>query len=209
MTHAIESIPSVEVVKGPTRKAAQRLRTRAELLAAARAMFAERGYAATGTEDLVSAAGVTRGALYYQFADKADVFGAVVAELRSELVARVRARGEAAKTPWARLVGECHAYLDLCEDPVVRQILLLDAPAVFGWAKWREDDLCYQCLRQSVQAVIDAGELKPIPAETTTFLLMGALDQGAMCIARSADKVGARRAVGEALETLLTHGLRA
>ncbi len=193
----------------PTRKAAQRLRTRAELLTAARALFAERGYAGTGTEDLVAAAGVTRGALYYQFADKADVFRAVVAELRQELVAQVRAGGEGAPTPWARLVAECNAYLDLCEDPVVQQVLLLDAPAVLGWAKWREDDLCYQCLRRSVQAVIDSGELKPIPAETTTFLLMGALDQGAMSIARASDTREARRVVGEALESLLTHGLRA
>ena len=55
--------------------------SRAALLRAGRELFAERGYAGVGTEEIVARAGVTRGALYHHFADKRDLFRAVHEEL--------------------------------------------------------------------------------------------------------------------------------
>ena len=48
----------------------QSQRTRDALVRAARALFAEKGFRATGTEEIVALAGVTRGALYHQYEDK-------------------------------------------------------------------------------------------------------------------------------------------
>src|SRR5271167_3345259 len=59
--------------------------TRAALVAAARPLFAEHGFAGVGTETIVAAAGVTRGALYHQFADKTELFEAVYEAIEEDL----------------------------------------------------------------------------------------------------------------------------
>ena len=65
--------------------------TRTALIAAARALFAERGYAGVGTEEIVRAAGVTRGALYHHFEGKRELFEAVYERIEAELAERIAA----------------------------------------------------------------------------------------------------------------------
>src|SRR3954470_8466217 len=69
-----------------TKKALQSEATRAKLLKAGRKLFEKHGYANVGTEEIVRAAGVTRGALYHQFADKRELFAAVFEETERELI---------------------------------------------------------------------------------------------------------------------------
>ncbi len=57
-----------------------------ELLAAALHVFAERGYAATRLDEVARRAGVTKGTLYLYFANKEELFKAVV---RQALVSRL------------------------------------------------------------------------------------------------------------------------
>src|SRR5689334_17674561 len=103
--------------------------TRAALLGAARALFAERGYAGVGTEEVVRRAGVTRGALYHHFRDKRDLFRAVFEQTEEEIVAAIGARMDGASDPMALLAEGVRAYLDACGDPVLMRIGLRDAPA--------------------------------------------------------------------------------
>src|SRR2546429_8444242 len=90
--------------------------TRAALLTAARGLFAERGYAGVSTEDVVTAAGVTRGALYHHYRDKRDLFRAVFEQLEADLVARLAAAGDAADARTAIDRGTA-AFLDACLEP--------------------------------------------------------------------------------------------
>src|SRR4051794_40526391 len=80
--------------------------TRAALLAAARELFSDRGYAAVGTEEIVQRARVTRGALYHHLADKKDLFRAVHEQMEGELTTVIGAQlaAAASEDPLAGLV---------------------------------------------------------------------------------------------------------
>src|SRR5438270_10007194 len=106
--------------------------TREALIAEARTLFAQRGFAAVGTEEIVRAAGLTRGALYHHFESKEDLFRAVYERVEQELVGRIASDAMSAEDPLAALHVGARAFLDACEDPAVQQITLLDAPSVLG-----------------------------------------------------------------------------
>ena len=137
--------------------------TRDALVRAARELFAERGYAGVGTEEIVARAGVTRGALYHHFADKRDLFRAVHEELEQELVADIGARIGGIEDPWELMVTGVGAFLDACTEPALMRIALLDAPAVLGWAEWREIDARYGLglVSFGLQNAMDRGTLRP------------------------------------------------
>src|SRR5258708_35589378 len=60
--------------------------TRARLLAAARTVFSERGYAGAGIAEIVARAGVSAPVLYHHFAGKADLYLAVAADVYDEVL---------------------------------------------------------------------------------------------------------------------------
>src|SRR3954468_9189805 len=112
--------------------------TRDALVTAARALFAEHGYAGVGTEEVVRRAGVTRGALYHHFRDKQDLFRAVFEAIEQEMAERVASAAVSEADPWERQRLATGAFLDNCLDPAVQRIALTDAPSVLGLAAWRE-----------------------------------------------------------------------
>jgi AcrR family transcriptional regulator len=188
-------------------KAQQSEATRAALVAAARPLFAERGYAGGGTEEIVRTAGVTRGALYHHFADKKDLFRAVYEDVERELVEQIAAGALSAADPVEALRAGAQAWLDACEEPGIQQIALLDAPSVLGWEEWREIGMRYGfgLVQGTLQAAMDAGLLEPQPVRPLAHLVLGAIDEAAMLVARADDGGKTRREVGESVERFLDH----
>jgi AcrR family transcriptional regulator len=182
--------------------------TRAALVAAARPLFAERGFAGVGTEEIVRAAGVTRGALYHQFRDKEDLFAAVFELLESELAQRTAAAAGASGTtdPLTELRVGAEAWLDACTEPEIQRIVLLDGPAVLGWERWREIGTRYGrgLVEAVLQAAVDAGRLAPQPIRPLAHVLMGAVDEAALYVATADDPAAARVEVGAVLDHLIT-----
>jgi AcrR family transcriptional regulator len=160
-----------------------------ELVAAAGALFRAHGYAATSVEDIVDRAGVTRGALYHHFTAKQDIFRAVVEEAEQQLVASLAQAVGTGHDAWEQLCRGCHAFLEACLDPGFQRVVLLDAPAVLGWAAWREVESRYGLglVRQGVEAAIAEGHLTARSAETLSHLLLAALNEGALLIAGADD----------------------
>src|ERR687898_3454949 len=175
--------------------------TRGALVASARRLWAARGYADVGTPEIAAAAGVTRGAMYHQFADKAALFLAVAEAVESDVTARlgefVVASG--AGDPAAALHASVDGWLEACEEPEVRQVLLLDGPVVLGWDGFRDMALRHGLglTEAMLRAAIDAGQLAEQPTRALAHVLIGALDEAAMYVATSQDH-GAARAEGAA-----------
>ena len=180
--------------------------TRGALMAAARRLFAERGYDAVGTEEIVRAAGLTRGALYHHFDSKAELLGAVYERLEAESTERVArvVLGSELESPLEAMKAGVEAFLDECAEPELQRIALHDAPAVLGWDRWREIAAAngLGLIEASLSAAIEAGEIKPLPVRPMAHLLLGALDEAAMLVARAEDPV-ARSEVTTVLVTLL------
>jgi AcrR family transcriptional regulator len=184
--------------------------TRALLLVTAERLFARDGYAETATEELVAAAGVTRGALYHHFADKRDLFRAVFVALEERIMAKVAGLAASAPDPWSALTAGAHGFLDVCLEPEVQRIALVDAPSVLGWEEWREiyERYALGLVQAALQGAMDAGAIAAQAVEPLSHILLGALTEAALFIARSDDRDAARRAIGESIDRLL-EGMRA
>lgn len=188
----------MEVNPRPRRTQAERTAaTRAKLLAASRKLFAVNGFADVSTQEIVAAAGVTRGALYHQFADKAELFAAVYEEVEAELVTQIATRIAESKPAdhlAAMRIG-ARLFLDLCSAPDVQRIVLIDAPAVLGWQRWREVGMRYGLgvVEAMVAQAVADGVVAEQPVRPTAHVLLGALDEAALFIARAEDQDAAKR----------------
>ena len=168
-----------------TRKEEQSRATQVRLLAAARELFSERGFAGTATEDLVARAGVTRGALYHQYVDKRDLFRAVFEDLERELGERIAMAAATETSPWEMIRAGARALLDASLEPAVRRIVLTDGPSVLGWEEWRRIDsqYAYGMVRTALEANMEAGNLPRQPIEPLTHLIIGALNEAGLALA--------------------------
>ncbi len=184
--------------------------TREALIAVARGLFAARGYAAVGTEEIARAAGVTRGALYHHFEGKRDLMRAVYEQLERELSEQYATSVTPGAEPLQVLREGAETFLDQCLEPEVQQIALLDAPAVLGWEEWREINARYALglIEAVIAHGIEVGQIRPLAARPLAHALIGALDEIAMLVARSADPAATRAEAGATL-TILIDGMRA
>ena len=183
---------------------AQGVETQRALRRQARKLFAQKGYSGANTNELVERARVTKGALYHHFANKKELYQAVVEDMEQELVERLEAAG-AGRAPWERLSAMCNAYVDACREPALARMLVLEAPAVLGWKTWCN-------LEQRYEVAAFARCLKEIaglnePAETLAQVILGALTTGARVIATAPDPEAARTEIQQTIDRLIS-GLR-
>ncbi|MEY2453261.1 MAG: hypothetical protein QOD92_2835 [Acidimicrobiaceae bacterium] len=179
--------------------------TRAALLSAARQLFAEHGFVATGREQIAELAGVSRGALYHHFGSKERLFRAVVEELEVELGEQVMIAAARSDDAAEELRLGCMAFLDACLDPAVRRVVLIEAPVVLGWEQWREIDAQHGLLlvAGALEAVMASGQMTRVPVEPLAHMLLGALNEAAMLVAHAPKPKVARVEVGRTVELVL------
>jgi AcrR family transcriptional regulator len=181
--------------------------TQHALQTAARRLWGARGFAEVGTPEIAEAAGVTRGAMYHQYADKTALFVAVIQAVEAEVMERLQAIVLAAQpnTPAQALRIAADAWLDIASEPDIRQLVLLDAPNVLGWNRFREisQRYAYGMTEQLLSAAIEAGEIQPLPVRTLGTVMLGALDEAAMCLAGAEDPVQEKADVRAVVHALI------
>jgi AcrR family transcriptional regulator len=203
-----------EGVKPPRQRAEQvrSVATRAALLATARKLFGAEGYHATGTSEVVSRSGVTRGALYHHFTSKEGLFEAVYREVARDLGAEAQdaTRALSGQT-WARMLASIRAYLAIvAARPDIQRILLIDGPAVIGWRRWRELQTEFRLAewQETLRLLSEQGVIGDHPPEPLAHLLLALMDDAALSVAHAKQPEAALADVTAAVELLLG-GLRA
>jgi len=192
-----------------TKRAAQGRATREQLIEVATRLFAERGYEDTSIEAVLAVAGVSRGALYHHFTGKDDLFGAVVESVNDRIMTELVATTAGAADAFDALQAAALAWIDLAGDPVIQRIILTDGPSVLGLERWRtmDEQRSVGAARAMLQEISDSGSLPPELVESFAHMILGALDEIAMVIARAEDQEAAladgRAAVRELLRRLL------
>ncbi|GJF29735.1 TetR family transcriptional regulator [Kitasatospora sp. NE20-6] len=173
--------------------------TTRQIVTAAAERFGSAGYAAVSIDDVARAAGLTKGAVYHHFDGKTALLRAVFAQADEDRARRL-AEAAAGLDPRAALRAGCHAFLRGCLDPAARQILLLDGPAVLGWAEVRAIEA-----EHSV-ALLQRGVAHTMPGHDPgirTHLLLGALCEAGMLLARAADGPAALAGITAEIDALL------
>jgi AcrR family transcriptional regulator len=180
--------------------------TRASLIEVATRLFAERGYEETAILAVLRAAGVSRGALYHHFESKEALFEAVLQSVERRVLTTVTRSAASARTPLDSLRQGCAAYLAMCRDPVVRQISLLDAPAVLGWQRWREIDEqhAFGQIKAAIAAISAEGRVRTDLVDVVAHMVLGALLEVALLVARADHGRLAIRRGQQAIDELLT-----
>ncbi|HTZ26420.1 MAG TPA: helix-turn-helix domain-containing protein [Streptosporangiaceae bacterium] len=192
----------------PSLRAEQVQQTRAALIASGRRLFGERGFAATSVEEIARDARVTTGALYHHFPNKTALFEAVFEEVHAEMMAASARAAEGADRVTDELeflARGFEAFLDAVLEPDVQQILITDAPAVLGLARFTELDerYAFTAIADALRTATAAGKVSVEDPETVTRLLLGALVRGGMLIASSPRPAQTRDAVARSIRAML------
>lgn len=156
--------------------------TAARILECARRLVAERGIAAVSLDEIAACAGVTRGAVYHHYGSKLGAFRAVHGWAQAEVAAAIDRATAALDDPWQALEVGCLAFLRASIREDIRQILLVDAPAVLGWEVWRDHDVrnSGRLLAEVLANLAESGVIEVVSVPACHALLSGAMNEAAL-----------------------------
>ncbi|MFG2003554.1 TetR/AcrR family transcriptional regulator [Spirillospora sp. NPDC048911] len=190
---------------GSRRSQQERTRaTTAALVAAARELFVQDGFAGTSLGAICDKAGVTRGAFYHHFNNKEEIFREVYAADQEDLATAVRHAFRAEQDPWDGFLSGCRTLLAASLEPAVCKISLVEAPGALGWTVMRDiQSHCKNQMHDGLAIAVRAGCVPARPLEPLTSLLYGGICESALDIARAEDQPAAMEETLAQLTNLL------
>jgi AcrR family transcriptional regulator len=167
--------------------------TRAHLVEVATQLFAAQGYDGTSIEAVLAEAGISRGSLYHHFAGKDALFWAVLEGVVARVGEQLAALERDAPDPVAALRTGYLGWVRLASDPVVQQTVLIDAPAVLGWQRWRELDEQGNLgwIKTALTYAAEAGRIERQHVDVFAHIVLAAANEVALMVARADDPVAA------------------
>ena len=163
-------------------QAERRTATRARVLDAAEALFANHGYDATSTDAILASAAISRGALYHHFATKQEVFEAVFERVSDGAIERAVRSARRSDSPREALVQTCLRWLREVRRPDVAAIVVEQGPRVLGWKRARdlEARTSLGLMTRGIERAQDAGEIDVESAELAARFLNAVLAEAAL-----------------------------
>jgi AcrR family transcriptional regulator len=185
--------------------------TRQHLVAVATHLFAQRGFDGTSIEAVLDGAGVSRGSLYHHFASKQALFEAVFLALEARIGEDVLHAAAGAADATTALRAGCLEWMRLAGDAVVQRIVLVDAPAVLGWQRWRaiEEEHALGLLKEAMEQAAAEGRIPIELADAFAHTVLATVNELALWIARSEDRVAVQHTAEAAIDEILTRLLDA
>ncbi len=151
-------------------------------------------------------AGEPGSALYHHFKGKDALFEAVLEALETDVGRRTVAASAGAPSATAALRAGCLAWVRIAGDPVVQRILLIDAPSVLGWDRWRalEERHALGLIKAALAMIASEGGLAPGLVEIFSHVLLATMNEIALFVARADDPGTAMSSATDAVEEVLS-----
>jgi hypothetical protein len=130
----------------------------------------------------------------------------VLEAVESDVGQRTAAEAAGAADAFEALRAGCLAWIRIVGDPVVQRILLIDAPAVLGWQRWREMEERHALgmIKAVLGAPAESGRLAPDLIDMFAHVLLASVNEVALLIARADDQAAAGRSARAAVDEVLT-----
>lgn len=169
----------------------RRAATRTSLITSAEKLFVNQGFEGTSTDDILAAAGVSRGAMYYHFPTKRDVFEAVFVATSDGAIRRSGRAAKKSESPLESLINACLSWLKEVRKPQIATILIDQAPQVLGWERARdlEAETSLGLMTAGLKAANEAGEIDVPSIELSARFLNAVLAEAALVALHSSRRV--------------------
>ena len=171
-------------------QAERRAESRQAVLDSALRLFGDKGYAETSLEEIAAECGLTIRPIYHYFGNKQALFRAVNEVMEQRIIdsIKVGAQGE----PEADIVDNWHAYLELCDDPAFRRIVLVDSPNILGRERWSSSAVTRKA-KAALGRNSAGARRQQYRADLVNAVVMGAFTEAALMIAGAEDIAMAKR----------------
>lgn len=173
------------------------------LVARARHEFGSHGYAAASVTRIASEVGLTKGAIYYHFDNKKGLFEAVLQDCQRDIVERIEARATSSQDPVEAVIDGCLAFLDVAMDEELRQVVLVDGPAVLGYGRWRHIDAEFGLGSLKEGLRVWAAGVRTIDVDVLAHSISGALNDLVLFVAESSNPTSTHRRVRRQVPVLV------
>ncbi|WP_182379861.1 TetR/AcrR family transcriptional regulator [Nocardioides sp. WS12] len=197
----------VPKVPGGSLRASYSASTKRALVDVAENLFAEKGYAGTSLDAIVSGARVTKGALYHHFSGKQALFESVFERVEQESAKRIQKALRSERDPWLKALLGLRSFLEVVQEGTYRRIVIQDGPAVLGYERYREQEerSTFANIVEILRATLDAGkwELDEEMVQTFARIFFGAMSSAGETVATATDPEAAAARVETAIGFLL------